>query len=775
MSQPVPVIEPPPPARFDTPSVAPFWRVIAVLSLFAVLFLGCMVVALIYMFSHANRAQPNNGPFAGPGIAVPPAAVMGMPGEAPVPGHVPFPTVQDPPSEDGFPPPHDEPKVKPAGPSQREAFLGSTTTPWTNMENEAPERIIVSSDGTNMACTYHDVVVAGPLGGPLQYVAEDRAADVVFAPNGRKVPMRARWGPAGLAAARAIRPADPDGPRAHLWGWTPDGTSLYWTGPSGREFEYLVAQDQGSRIGPPFAPQAAARPKEPHVALVANKPRAKLDFRDGPNDHEIELAVIEPAPADAGAPRLFQRFVIPAGLNIVGEAALSPDGKRIAVVYREEKGKARLGVLPITATGPGDVKALPTSADRFEGLCWTPDGRTIIYGAGDLFEIDVETGKETRLTQGGTYASPSVTQDGSLFFLNKPIDGGTAVELRRLKLKDAQDLAIERQTDAERSTQTWVKLAEAVLKDAGDAKSLATPDAMAKIDQSFARLYPKELKQTRPATAAGLDQLRREVEALTGLNDAVREKLRIILGAIEGEYLRRRPEGATWLLAARSWDGDPEKAQPEANLFGAAFNPFRRRGTKAEDSLTAVLYRAAGRPLVISNAPSADVAQALAKLVAPNLDRGIKLLADPGTAAEGERILLDLALSKKAEHNAVLTLRVVEALSAHDRSTAARKVADRLVRIMPEEARYENALGVARLATDQEPNEALNLFEKALRCDLKYGPAYLNLALGYERIGKRLEARQCLRRYLELLPNGDLAEDAKNRLNALGDVPIAGN
>jgi tetratricopeptide (TPR) repeat protein len=421
------------------------------------------------------------------------------------------------------------------------------------------------------------------------------------------------------------------------------------------------------------------------------------------------------------------------------------------------------------------VKALPTSADRFEGLCWTPDGKTIIYGASDLFEIGIETGKESRLTQGGTYASPSVTQDGSLFFLNKPIDGGTAVELRRLKLKDARDLVMGWQEEADRSAQTWVKLAEAVLKEAGYAKSLTTPEAMTKIEQSFVRLYPKEFKQPRPATAAGLDQLRHEVEALTGLDDAARAKLRIILGAIEGEYLRRRPEGASWLLAARSWEGDPEKDQPEANLFGTAFNPFRHRGTKAEDSLTAVLYRAAGRPLVIGNAPPTDAAKALEKMVDPNLDRGIKLLADPGTAAEGERILLDLVLSKKAERNAVLTLRVLEALSAHDRSTAARKVADRLVRIMPEEARYENALGVARLATDQEPLEALKLFEKALRCDLKYGPAYLNLALGYEKIGKRLEARQCLRRYLELLPNGDLAEDAKNRLNALGDVPIVGN
>jgi tetratricopeptide (TPR) repeat protein len=779
MSQPVPVIEPPPPARFDRPSVAPFWRVTAVLSLFAVLFLGCMVVVLIYMLSHAHRGQPNNGPFVGPGIPVLAAPAMGMPGAAPVPGSTPYPTVQDPPSEDGFPPPHDEPKVKPAGASLRAAFLDSTTTPWTNMENEAPDRIIVSPDGTNMACTYLDVVMAGPLGGPLQFVAEDRAANVGFVPNGRKAPMRARWGPVGLPAARASQLAEPDGPRAHLWGWTPDGTSLYWTGSSGRVFEYLVAQDQGSRIGPPFAPQAAPRPKEPHVALIANNPRAKLDFRDGPNDHEIELVVLEPAPADAGAPRVFQRFVISAGLNFGGEAVLSPDGKRIAVVYREEKGagkgKVRLGVLPITAAGPGDVKSLPASADRFEGLCWTPDGKAIIYGAGDLFEVDIETGKETRLTQGATYASPSVTGDGTLFFLNKPVDGGVAVELRRMKLNDARDLVMGRQDEAERTTQIWVKLAAAVLKDAGDAKSLATPEAMAKIDQSFARLFPKEFKQPRPATAAGLDQLRHEVEALIGLDDAARANLRIILGAIEGEYLRRRPEGATWLLAARPWDGDPEKAQPEATLFGAAFNPFRRRSAGAEESLTAALYRAAGRPLVIGNAAPADVAKALDGMVDPNLDRGIKMLANPGTAADGERILLDLGLSKKAERNAVLTLRVLEALSAHDRSTAARKVADRLVRIMPEEARYENALGVARLATDQEPNESLKFFEKALRCDLKYGPAYLNLALGYEKIGKRQEARQCLRRYLELLPNGDLAEDAKNRLNTLGDVPVGGN
>ena len=62
------------------------------------------------------------------------------------------------------------------------------------------------------------------------------------------------------------------------------------------------------------------------------------------------------------------------------------------------------------------------------------------------------------------------------------------------------------------------------------------------------------------------------------------------------------------------------------------------------------------------------------------------------------------------------------------------------------------------------PQEAIDKFRNALRCDLNYGVGYLNLALAYQRAGDATSARACLFRYLELMPQGRYAADAQYRL-----------
>ncbi len=93
-------------------------------------------------------------------------------------------------------------------------------------------------------------------------------------------------------------------------------------------------------------------------------------------------------------------------------------------------------------------------------------------------------------------------------------------------------------------------------------------------------------------------------------------------------------------------------------------------------------------------------------------------------------------------------------------------------RRQPYDARKFNLLGLGQLG--QNPSDAANSFKSALRCDLHYGPAYLNLAQAYQNTNNPAAAAQCLQRYLQLFPAGPLARDAQRRLGALLNTPPAG-
>jgi hypothetical protein len=90
----------------------------------------------------------------------------------------------------------------------------------------------------------------------------------------------------------------------------------------------------------------------------------------------------------------------------------------------------------------------------------------------------------------------------------------------------------------------------------------------------------------------------------------------------------------------------------------------------------------------------------------------------------------------------------------------------------PYNARKYNLLGLALLRTD--PQKAVDAFKNALRCDLHHGPAYLNLAQAHQQANDVFSAQRCLQRYLELMPYGIHATDARRRLAALGQPIVAG-
>src|SRR5262249_22110701 len=130
--------------------------------------------------------------------------------------------------------------------------------------------------------------------------------------------------------------------------------------------------------------------------------------------------------------------VIPVAADDLLFLALSPDAKRLAVVA----GRAAPGQKParwrVVVLNPDDGAVAGTAPEpaRCAGACWTPDGKAVVYArsqspapadhapgtaadACDLWLLDLEAKKETRLSRGGGFTSPSVTKNGDLFFLNR--------------------------------------------------------------------------------------------------------------------------------------------------------------------------------------------------------------------------------------------------------------------------------------------------------------------------------------------------------------------
>jgi predicted Zn-dependent protease len=214
----------------------------------------------------------------------------------------------------------------------------------------------------------------------------------------------------------------------------------------------------------------------------------------------------------------------------------------------------------------------------------------------------------------------------------------------------------------------------------------------------------------------------------------------------------------------------------ESNPFGLVLNPFQAaRGELApleedeEDSagppawIRDALVRARGRTLLLTNDPAA-AKEALKELGDPDIGRALELFEDK-KEREADRLLLDVAGRKKNADNRYLLLHVGKVLYEHGRHEALRKLLEPRVDVEPRDEHRYNLLGLALL--DSDPGAAALQFKNALRCNLYYGPAWLNLAQAYANGNDRTSAGQCLRHYLRMMPYGPQAEDARQRLALL--------
>src|SRR5262249_10584824 len=148
----------------------------------------------------------------------------------------------------------------------------------------------------------------------------------------------------------------------------------------------------------------------------------------------------------------------------------------------------------------------------------------------------------------------------------------------------------------------------------------------------------------------------------------------------------------------------------------------------------------------LTNDPTAAEA-AIAKLVDPDLAKGKELIAQ-GKLAEADRVLEQMLLREGQKGNYHLALQVGKLFYENNRFAALDRLMDRICNEEPTDARKFNLQGLALL--DRNPRAAINSFKKAIRCDLRYGPAYLNLAQAYRQANDTPSAIACLRRFLEL-------------------------
>jgi hypothetical protein len=759
---------------------APVWQIVAVVAILAAAVLLVLSVGLgatLLSERRQGRLTPN------PGAKGP----AGLPGagedDGQEPANPPYPVVQD--MRPAGPPavPGEEPEAARAK-TARERFLALAQEAWEAPEQVFPQEVRVSPDGQQIAYVDRQMLMVGPMAGEAQEVNLGGAA-----PHpGRRWPGRPAPGSRGTGVVGA--PA-----------WSGDGRRVYFSDTEGGLRRYDVQTHAVDSL--PFHGAAPVPlPSDPdRVIFRRSRPAPKLDLPGAPappDPQELVLGNVTTGEV---------RVLLPAGTTEWVPLAVSPDGKRLALsapVESEDKQppRRRLFLLDLSAKAPAEPQRVGRPCAMLGPASWSADGKSLVYAhsqqplppdcwdaagsqmwAGvDLFHLDAETGKQIRLSRGGGFGSPALAADGTLFFLvwqHRP-NGPFGTHLQRLPLAAAHDFAANEPDRPPRDREAWTKLIDDVLEQArvpreadGDA---LPPEVLARVADTFARLSKDRFHVEPPANAASWERQQRELRSLA-IPEAARPRFALVLGAAQGEYLRRR-HGATWYMGAGPLvpAEAPADRPDETNPFGLVLNPFQAARSEfaavEEDEeepgvpatwLRDALVRAQGRTVLLTNDPAA-AKEALKELADSDLGRAAGLYEDKKDA-EADRLLLDLVGRKKYADNAYLVLHVGKVLYEHGRLDALRKLLEPRVEAEPRDEHRYNLLGLALLESD--PNAAAVQFKNALRCNLYYGPGWLNLAQAYANASDRTSAVQCLRHYLRIMPYGPQADDTRQRLAAL--------
>jgi tetratricopeptide (TPR) repeat protein len=537
--------------------------------------------------------------------------------------------------------------------------------------------------------------------------------------------------------------------------WAADDQSLFFANAGGQLYRLTI----GDQALHPLALRGRApRPlvNEPNkVVLIRSKTTVKTNGAAA-DPTRIVLADLDTQQ---------ERTVVPAGARTWIACVPSPGGSQLAAVASEGPPAQARRMLYLVRLADGKLDPLGPAASHFSVPTWTPDGSAVVYsreqnGSEDLFLWDVAARKEIQLSRGGGFSAPTVTNDGNLFFLATSGTRPGTMTVRQAPLAVVRKLAAAEPEPRVRGPAVWLEIIEKIGAKNADARLDAA--ALQRLADAFRRELRERFQETVPDTAQGLEPYLRELAAVPG-SPVERAAILHVYAAVGGNYLQRK-HGATWQWRAGPFNENATGPDAE-NAFAVSVNVVQcgEPGKARYPALQAMLDRAEGRALLLVN-DAASGREAAAALVDPDLERATKLLND-GKAEEGEKVLLALVEREAHQRNRYLKAHVGMLLYEYGRKDALRRLLDSATERGTVSAGLSNLQGL--LVLDTDPRQALVAFKKALRCDLHFEAAYLNLAQAYEQVSDPAAARACLRRYLELFPQGPLSADALERLGKL--------
>ena len=188
-----------------------------------------------------------------------------------------------------------------------------------------------------------------------------------------------------------------NGGAKELWPmWSADGKSLYFVSDrSGAQNVWMKT------IGATNTPKQLTTFRSGRVLW----PSISNDGRLIAFEHDFDIWTLDVSSNQAARVNITRRGA-PASTSIehvtmtddISELALSPDGKKVALVVRGE-------VFAASAKDGGDAARISHTPEEESYLLWSPDSRKLVYSSdrestGHLYMYDFATGSETRLTNG---------------------------------------------------------------------------------------------------------------------------------------------------------------------------------------------------------------------------------------------------------------------------------------------------------------------------------------------------------------------------------------
>jgi tetratricopeptide (TPR) repeat protein len=752
--------------------VSPAWRLLAILAVIIAMLALLGILAMSAQIAYLQSLQINRPIYSNPPVvtapAPPPPPVVAVPVVNPPPdkppidpANLPYPIREDLRQSLSFATVPNEPEG-----TLRERFLRLGKEYWRCPSDWSISAVAVAPSGTDVAMFNGWKLLVGPYNN-LREVDEPAKLGPNVAPPGTP-PTARREAP---ASSRLVGyPA-----------WSPTSRYVLYATAAGKMRRFDTLENRLETL--PFRGQwpTAWWIDTNQVLFVRSQVAPKLDGVDG--DH-TELVV-------GDVTKKTVRVLVKASRAQWAYPAVLTDAKQIAVwsTLGREDGRYQLFLIDAATGAASPIQGIRTT--RPGPIGWVPKESLLVYERGiepplppdclameshpvpnpdvGLFQYDLDTRTETRLSRGGGVGSPQIAGDGDLHYLGwkwQPERDRNALGLYRVPLATVRNFVGNVPPPSIRDLAGWTALIDQVSQEAKlpSAPAIPSADALSQMASTFAARYAERFGEKPPSSPVGFDR------QLAELRDQpfpaeVRSRLLLILAAVQGEHLRKQ-HGAVWYIV----DGAAGSGTAE-NAFGQAigFFAFVERGLtdSTARSLNDVLRQAAGRTLILTNQPSAAVDK-LAKLNDADMARGTALL-EKGKSADAAKVFDGMLQREANRRNQFLALQVARLLYDSKRLADVEAIMERIADEPPADPQVFNLLGLALL--DRDPRSAINAFKKALRCDLQFGPAYFNLATAHLRAGDTPSAAACLKRYLELLPKGPLANDAARRLADLGEDP----